>query len=148
MKFRGLTMMDMFIFGFQIVRKIIKLNKYYGGIMKLWIALHTKYTKLNVQWIKMISQISYFVRFRIILNQREKTAHLWWGRRAPPGRICTRGCTRPCSLSCPSAPLHQGPSSSCSQNPQLPGRRLLPIPANVQVIQRVFILSFNFVWLT
>ena len=49
MKFRGLTMMDMFIFGFQIERKIIKLNKYYGGIMKLWIALHTKYTKLNVQ---------------------------------------------------------------------------------------------------
>jgi len=57
MKFRGLTMMDMFIFGFQIVRKIIKLNKYYGGIMKLWIALHTKYTKLNVQWIKMISHV-------------------------------------------------------------------------------------------
>jgi len=58
-KFRGLMTMDMLvdtlICGFQITLKITKVNKYFVGILNSWIVLLTKYTKLNVQQIKMIS---------------------------------------------------------------------------------------------
>jgi len=54
--------MDMFvdigICGFQItcIFNITKVNKYFVGILNSWIVLLTKYTKLNVQWIEMMSQ--------------------------------------------------------------------------------------------
>jgi len=59
-KLSGFTMIDMFmdtwICGFQIILNIIKVNKYFVGILNLWIVLPSKYSQLNVQWIKMISQ--------------------------------------------------------------------------------------------
>ena len=62
--FCGLTTMDMFvdalICGFQIIpNSTKKVNKYFVGILNLWIALPTRKTKLNVQEIKMISQYAY-----------------------------------------------------------------------------------------
>ena len=41
---------------FQIICTTIKLNQFFVGILNLWIVLSTKYTKLNVQQILMISQ--------------------------------------------------------------------------------------------
>ena len=35
--------------GFQIILNTTKVNKYFVGILNLWIVLPTKYTKLNVQ---------------------------------------------------------------------------------------------------
>jgi len=59
-KFHGLTTMDMFMYtwicGFQILFNITKVNKYFVEILSSWIALPTKYTKLNVQQIKLTSQ--------------------------------------------------------------------------------------------
>jgi len=59
-KFRGLTTLDTFvdcwISGFQTICNITKANKCSVGILNLWIAIPTKYSKLNVQWILMISQ--------------------------------------------------------------------------------------------
>jgi len=55
--FRGLTTLDMLqetlIHGFLMICNITKVYKYFLGITNLWIALPTKYTKLNVQWILM-----------------------------------------------------------------------------------------------
>ena len=52
--------MDMFvdtwIHGFEIIRNIAEVNKYFVGILNSWIAQPTLNTKLNVQWIKFISQ--------------------------------------------------------------------------------------------
>ena len=47
---------DILICGFQIIRDITKVNKYFVDILISWIALLTKNMKLNVQQIKMISQ--------------------------------------------------------------------------------------------
>ena len=48
-KFRGFMMMDMFmdtlICGFQIKRNITHVNKYFGGILNLWIVLPMKHMK-------------------------------------------------------------------------------------------------------
>jgi len=41
---------------FQITSNITKASYFFIVILILWIALPTKYTKFNVQWIKMISQ--------------------------------------------------------------------------------------------
>ena len=58
--FRGLLakdiFVDTFIRGFQIIRNITKVNIYFVGILNSCIGLPTKYIKLNVQRIKMISQ--------------------------------------------------------------------------------------------
>jgi len=60
MKLRGLMTMDMFVYtrihGIQIIPNNTKASKYFVGIFYSWIALPTKYTKLNAQYIKMISQ--------------------------------------------------------------------------------------------
>jgi len=40
----------------QIIQINTKSNKYCAGILNLWIVLTTKYSKLIVQQIKMISQ--------------------------------------------------------------------------------------------
>ena len=52
-KFCELMTMDMFVdtcvCGFQITVDIIRENKYFVGILNSWIALITKYTKVNVQ---------------------------------------------------------------------------------------------------
>jgi len=50
-QFCGLTIMDN---GFQIITTV---NKYFGGILNMWIALPTKIMKLNVQQIKMFSPL-------------------------------------------------------------------------------------------
>jgi len=59
-KFRGLMTMDMFvdtlICWFKMIHNITKENKYFIGILNLWIALPLKNMKLNVQQIQMISQ--------------------------------------------------------------------------------------------
>ena len=66
-KFHGLTTIDMFvdtwICGFQIIHKNTKLNKYFNRILKSWIVLPTKYTKLNVQQIKTISHGFHWLHF-------------------------------------------------------------------------------------
>ena len=52
---------DTWIRGFQIIYNILlnsKVNKYFDGILNLRIVLCKKYTKLNVQRIKMILQYS------------------------------------------------------------------------------------------
>jgi len=59
-KICGLTTSDMFldswICGFLFICNIIKVNNYiFVGILNLWFALPTKYTKLNVQRKLMIS---------------------------------------------------------------------------------------------
>jgi len=52
-KYCGLTMMDMSvdtsIHGFQIILNISKVNKYFLGILSLWVVLPRKYTKVNFQ---------------------------------------------------------------------------------------------------
>jgi len=54
----GLATLDMFvdtwICGFQIMCSNNNMNKYFIGILNSWIALPTKYMKLNVQRILMI----------------------------------------------------------------------------------------------
>jgi len=63
-KFRCLKATDMFvdtrIHGFIIFgkQKLHVLFKYFVGILNLWIALPTKYTKLNVRRMKTILQIT------------------------------------------------------------------------------------------
>jgi len=42
---------------FQITFDIIRVNKYFVGILNSWIAQITKYTKVNVQWIKIFHSI-------------------------------------------------------------------------------------------
>ena len=53
MKLRGLMTMDMFVYtrihGIQIIPNNTKASKYFVGIFYSWIALPTKYTKLNAQ---------------------------------------------------------------------------------------------------
>jgi len=60
MKCHGLKQRDMFvdswIHEFSIMERTMSSFKYFAGILNLWIALLTHYTKLNVQQIKMISQ--------------------------------------------------------------------------------------------
>jgi len=57
MKFWGLTTMDTWIHGIQIIRHITKVTKYFVGILNSWIALPMKKNlKLNVERINMISQ--------------------------------------------------------------------------------------------
>ena len=57
-KFHGLTIMgmllDTWIRGFKNIHKITKVNTCFVGILNSWIALPTKNTKYNVQWIKLI----------------------------------------------------------------------------------------------
>jgi len=66
-KVRGLSTLDMFgdtwTRWFQIICKITKMNKYFVGILNYGIALPTKYLKLNVQRIKMISQYSKAIKW-------------------------------------------------------------------------------------
>jgi len=47
---------DTWLRGFPIIGNITRLSKYFGGILNLLIALPTKYAKLNVEQILMISQ--------------------------------------------------------------------------------------------
>jgi len=59
MKLRGLTTLDMFvtwICKFQLICNITKMNNYIVVILNSWIALPTKYMKLNVKQKLMISQ--------------------------------------------------------------------------------------------
>ena len=60
MKFHGLSTLNMFvntwICGFQIICNITQVYKFFVGILNSWIALSTKYTKLNVQRIFIIPQ--------------------------------------------------------------------------------------------
>jgi len=58
--FHGLTMMGTWICGFQIIRNITKVNKYFVWILNSWIAKPMKNTKLNVQQIKLILQYYMF----------------------------------------------------------------------------------------
>jgi len=62
LKFCGLTTLDMFVDtsipGFQIICNITKVKNYFVGILNSWLALPTKFMKLNVQrnFSQMISQ--------------------------------------------------------------------------------------------
>jgi len=77
-KFSGLMTMNMFmdtwICGFQIILNITKVNKYFVGILNLWIVLPPEYMKFNVQRIKMISQ--YLRRKVEPAHQQARVAHL------------------------------------------------------------------------
>ena len=58
--------MDTWICGFQIILNTTKVHKNLIEILNLWIVLLTKYRKLNVQQITMISQLRDMIQPKVL----------------------------------------------------------------------------------